>query len=65
MDGQPARIYRANSLVMAVQVPAGAHRIAMAFKPWQPRVFEPMAVAALVGGGGAGGEGATPGWAAS
>jgi uncharacterized membrane protein YfhO len=47
VDGEPARIARANALVMAVRVPAGAHRIEMAFRPWQPRVFEPLAVVAL------------------
>ena len=47
VDGRVERIVRANALVMAVRVPAGAHRIEMAFRPWQPRVFEPLAVAAM------------------
>jgi hypothetical protein len=48
VDGERAAVVRANSLVMAVRVPAGAHRIEMAFRPWQPRALEPIAVAALV-----------------
>jgi hypothetical protein len=47
VDGQAAPIHRANSLVMAVRVPAGRHRIALGFRPWQPRVLEPLAAAAL------------------
>jgi hypothetical protein len=48
VDGREAAVYRANSLVMGVRVPVGVHRIEMAFRPWQPRVFEPIAAAAVV-----------------
>lgn len=51
VDGEPVTIERANSLVMAVPVTAGPHRIEMAFRPWQPRVLEPLAGAALVAAG--------------
>jgi hypothetical protein len=43
VDGEAAAIRRANSLVMAVRVPAGQHRVALTFRPWQPRVLEPIA----------------------
>ncbi len=47
VDGAPASIIRANALVRAVRVEAGKHRIVMAFRPWQPRVLEPLALATL------------------
>jgi hypothetical protein len=47
VDGAPASILRANALVRAVWVETGKHRIVMEFRPWQPRVLEPVALAAL------------------
>ncbi len=47
VDGAAAPIRRANVLVRAVWVEAGKHRIVMQFRPWQPRVLEPLALAAL------------------
>ncbi len=48
VDGRPVAIRRANSLVMAVPLSAGVHRIALAFRPWEPRVAEPAAGLFLV-----------------
>jgi hypothetical protein len=47
VDGAPSPIYRANSLVRAVRVAAGRHRILMEFRPWQPVVLEPLALVTL------------------
>ena len=47
VDGAPASILRANALVRAVWVEGGKHRIVMEFRPWQPRVLEPLALVAL------------------
>jgi len=47
VDGAPVAILRANALVRAVRVEAGKHRIVMEFRPWQPRVLEPLALATL------------------
>ncbi len=46
VDGAQASLHRANALVMAVRVPAGAHRVTLAFRPWQPRFLDPIAVLA-------------------
>jgi hypothetical protein len=48
VDGAPAPIRRANALMRAVWVPAGHHDIAMEFRPWQPRVLEPLAWGGLI-----------------
>jgi hypothetical protein len=47
VDDAPAPILRANAFVRAVRVAAGKHRIVMEFRPWQPRVLEPLALAAI------------------
>ena len=48
VDGEPTALRRANSLVMAVRVPPGAHRIALAFRPWQARWLDPIAALAVL-----------------
>jgi hypothetical protein len=47
IDGEPAPILRANAFVRAVRVRAGKHHIVMEFRPWQPRVLEPLALVAI------------------
>ena len=47
IDGTAAPILRANAFVRAVRVAAGKHRIVMEFRPWEPRVLEPLALAML------------------
>jgi uncharacterized membrane protein YfhO len=45
VDGQPARLLRANVAFQAVQMPAGKHRIHLAYRD---RVFEIGAALSLV-----------------
>jgi hypothetical protein len=47
IDGATTPILRANAFVRAVRVGPGKHRIVMEFQPWQPRVLEPLAHAAI------------------
>jgi len=47
VDGRPAAIQRANSLVMAIAVPAGTRRIVLSFRPWPARVLAPIAALVL------------------
>jgi hypothetical protein len=62
LDGERLVLRRANSLVMAVRVPAGAHRIDLAFRPWQPRALDPIAALALLFVAGVGARAATRRW---
>jgi hypothetical protein len=48
VDGAPVELRRANSFVRALPVAAGRHRVELAFRPWQPRVLEPLALATLL-----------------
>jgi uncharacterized membrane protein YfhO len=48
VDGQPARIYRANFLFRAVAIPAGEHDIEFIFSPSSYRWGQRISVAALI-----------------
>jgi len=53
VDGQPARLYRANAVYRGVVLPAGAHRVVFTYRPasWEiGRIVALATLAACVGG---------------
>lgn len=50
VDGQPTAVYRANSVVRAVYVPAGSHTIVFTFWPWDFVAGTAVSAAALLVG---------------